>query len=214
MMWGIIALLVLGLFNLFQNPSNTTSRDLPFSTFVSEVDNGNVTSVDIRGSEIQGTFSNGTRFKTYSPNYPELVQKLTDKGVAISAGPSEDNIGMAQCIPSVCGMRRLRFMHVNPHWTNWACVRQLWITHGAKTNSWRHLMRQKHQETMNMRWIWGLHGLVSGIHTHSHLSCKALAVMPVGCGATRSSGLCDYRSKILQSLYADRFYRDQSRFNS
>jgi len=92
MMWGIIALLVLGLFNLFQNPSNTTSRDLPFSTFVSEVDNGNVTSVDIRGSEIQGTFSNGTRFKTYSPNYPELVQKLTDKGVAISAGPSEDNM--------------------------------------------------------------------------------------------------------------------------
>ena len=92
MMWGIIALLVLGLFNLFQKPSNTTSRDLPFSTFVSEVDNGNVTSVDIRGSEIQGTFSNGTRFKTYSPNYPELVQKLTDKGVAISAGPSEDNM--------------------------------------------------------------------------------------------------------------------------
>ena len=92
MMWGIIALLVLGLFNLFQNPNNTTSRDLPFSTFVSEVDNGNVTSVDIRGSEIQGTFSNGTRFKTYSPNYPELVQKLTDKGVAISAGPSEDNM--------------------------------------------------------------------------------------------------------------------------
>ena len=92
MMWGIIALLVLGLFNLFQNPNNTSSRDLPFSTFITEVDKGNVTSVDIRGSEVSGTFSNGTRFKTYSPNYPELVQKLTDKGVAITAGPSEDSM--------------------------------------------------------------------------------------------------------------------------
>jgi cell division protease FtsH len=92
MMWGIIALLVLGLFNLFQNPNNTSSRDLPFSTFISEVDKGNVTSVDIRGNELQGTFSNGTRFKTYSPNYPELVQKLSDKGVAITAGPSEDSM--------------------------------------------------------------------------------------------------------------------------
>jgi cell division protease FtsH len=92
MMWGIIALLVLGLFNLFQNPNNTSSRDLPFSTFISEVDKGNVTSVDIRGNELQGTFSNGTRFKTYSPNYPDLVQKLSDKGVAITAGPSEDGM--------------------------------------------------------------------------------------------------------------------------
>ena len=91
-MWGIIALLVLGLFNLFQNPNNTASRDLPFSTFVSELDKGNVTSVDIRGNEINGIFSNGTGFKTYSPNYPELVKKLTDKGVAITAGPSEDSM--------------------------------------------------------------------------------------------------------------------------
>ncbi|MBL60922.1 MAG: cell division protein FtsH [Candidatus Pelagibacter sp.] len=92
MMWGIIALLVLGLFNLFQNPKSASSRDLPFSTFISEVDKGNVTSVDIRGSDVSGTFSNGTRFKTYSPNYPDLVQKLTDKGVAITAGPSEDGM--------------------------------------------------------------------------------------------------------------------------
>ena len=84
--------MVLGLFNLFQNPNNTSSRDLPFSSFITEVDKGNVTSVDIRGSEVSGTFSNGTRFKTYSPNYPELVQKLTDKGVAITAGPSEDSM--------------------------------------------------------------------------------------------------------------------------
>jgi cell division protease FtsH len=91
-MWGIIALLVLGLFNLFQNPNTNASKDLPFSTFITEVDKGNVNAVDIRGNEVSGTFSNGARFKTYAPNYPELVQKLTDKGVAITAGPSEDGM--------------------------------------------------------------------------------------------------------------------------
>ena len=93
MMWGIIVLLVLGLFNLFQNPDRTTAtKDLPFSTFITEVEKGNITSVDIKGNQIEGNFSNGAKFKTYSPNYPNLVERLTEKGVAISAGPSEDKM--------------------------------------------------------------------------------------------------------------------------
>ena len=91
MMWGIIVLLVLGLYNLFQNPGSITGKsDMPFSSFLTEVDKGNVTSVDIRGSEISGTFANGKGFKTYSPNYPNLVEKLTAKGVSITAGPREE----------------------------------------------------------------------------------------------------------------------------
>ena len=92
-MWGIIVLLVLGLFNLFQNPATMSgSKDLPFSTFMSEMDKGNITSVDIRGNEIHGTFANGTKFRTYSPNYPNLVEKLNGKGVSITAGPVEDKM--------------------------------------------------------------------------------------------------------------------------
>jgi cell division protease FtsH len=63
---------------------------MPFSTFLTEVDKGNVASVDIRGSEISGTFRDGKGFKTYSPNYPNLVEKLTAKGVSITAGPREE----------------------------------------------------------------------------------------------------------------------------
>jgi ATP-dependent Zn proteases len=92
-MWGIIALLVLGLFNLFQNPATLSpSKDLPFSTFISEVDKGNVVSVDIKGSSLVGKFANGTQFRTYSPNYPNLVEKLSSKGVSFSAGPIEDKM--------------------------------------------------------------------------------------------------------------------------
>lgn len=91
MMWGVIVLLVLGLYNLFQNQGSITGKtEMPFSTFLTEVDKGNVASVDIRGSEISGTFRDGKGFKTYSPNYPNLVEKLTAKGVSITAGPREE----------------------------------------------------------------------------------------------------------------------------
>ena len=91
MMWGVIVLLVLGLYNLFQNPGSIAGKtEMPFSTFLTEVDKGNVVSVDIRGSEISGNFRDGKGFKTYSPNYPNLVEKLSAKGVAITAGPREE----------------------------------------------------------------------------------------------------------------------------
>ena len=91
MMWGVVVLLVLGLYNLFQNPGSITGKtEMPFSTFLTEVDKGNIVSVDIRGSEISGNFRDGKGFKTYSPNYPNLVEKLSAKGVAITAGPREE----------------------------------------------------------------------------------------------------------------------------
>ncbi len=91
MMWGVVVLLVLGLYNLFQNPGSIAGKtEMPFSTFLTEVDKGNVVSVDIRGSEISGNFRDGKGFKTYSPNYPNLVEKLSAKGVAITAGPREE----------------------------------------------------------------------------------------------------------------------------
>ena len=91
MMWGVVVLLVLGLYNLFQNPGSITGKtEMPFSTFLTEVDKGNVVSVDIRGSEISGNFRDGKGFKTYSPNYPNLVEKLSAKGVSITAGPREE----------------------------------------------------------------------------------------------------------------------------
>lgn len=90
-MWGVVVLLVLGLYNLFQNPGSVAGKtEMPFSTFLTEVDKGNVVSVDIRGSELSGNFRDGKAFKTYSPNYPNLVEKLSAKGVSITAGPREE----------------------------------------------------------------------------------------------------------------------------
>ena len=100
-MWGIIVLLSVGLFNLFQNPNNKTSSSVtkvPFSEFLSEVELGRVVRVEIQGNNIAGVLSDGSTFSTFSPNYPNLVEKLTERGVSILASPIEDKM------PSLLGI--------------------------------------------------------------------------------------------------------------
>ncbi len=80
-MWVVIVLLSVGLFNMFQDPSkiNSDKKPLPFSNFLNEVDAGRVVEVQIQGNNISGFLENGNPFKTYSPNYHELVVKLSSK---------------------------------------------------------------------------------------------------------------------------------------
>ena len=93
MMWGVIVLLVVGLFQMFQNPKNTMVSDkIPFSEFLKNIEDGRVMQVEIRGNDIEGILSDGTTFNTYAPNDPNLVEKLTSKGVGITATPIEDKM--------------------------------------------------------------------------------------------------------------------------
>ena len=91
-MWGIIVLLTLGLYNMFKNPQSSMkqSNNIIFSEFLTEVDNGRVVQVEIQGKKIKGVMSNGKTFNTYAPDDPNLIQKLSEKGVSISASPLEE----------------------------------------------------------------------------------------------------------------------------
>ena len=99
MMWGVIVLLVVGLFQLFQNPKNNIVSDkMPFSEFLKNIEDGRVVQVEIKGNNIQGILADGTTFNTYAPNDPNLVEKLSSKGVTITASPLEDKM------PSLLGV--------------------------------------------------------------------------------------------------------------
>ena len=99
-MWVIIVLLSVGLFNMFQDPNKMSAQSstMAFSNFLDEVDAGRVVEVQIQGNNISGVLADGNKFKTYSPNYPELVEKLSSKGVSIVATPLEDKM------PSLLGI--------------------------------------------------------------------------------------------------------------
>ena len=85
---------------MFKNPQRSinSNNKIIFSEFLSEVDNGRVVQVEIQGKNIKGVFSNGKTFITYAPDDPNLIQKLSDKGVSISASPLEEKM------PSLLGI--------------------------------------------------------------------------------------------------------------
>ena len=99
-MWAVIVFLTIGLYNMFKNPQGSIQQknNIIFSEFLSEVDQGRVVQVEIQGNSIRGIMSNGEKFSTYSPNDPNLIEKLSNKGVSISASPSEEKM------PSLLGV--------------------------------------------------------------------------------------------------------------
>src|SRR5215470_4392636 len=91
--WVIVVLLLLALFTLFQNPQQRSiSQDISLSQFLSDVDQGKIRDVVIQGQEIDGTYVDGHRFDTYTPNDPTLLQRLYGKSITITARPSQDNV--------------------------------------------------------------------------------------------------------------------------
>ena len=79
-MWVIIVLLSVGLFNMFQDPSknNTQNNSLAFSEFFIVVEDGRVGEVKIQGKILPDYCLMEINSNLF-PNYPELVDKLSSK---------------------------------------------------------------------------------------------------------------------------------------
>src|SRR5689334_22931362 len=87
-LWVIIGLVLIALFNLFQNTGQRPAgRDVAYSQFLTDVNQGKVRSVVISGQQVSGAYSDMSTFNTFAPEDPQLVQKLEDRGVQITAKP-------------------------------------------------------------------------------------------------------------------------------
>ncbi|HSK39994.1 MAG TPA: ATP-dependent zinc metalloprotease FtsH, partial [Arenibaculum sp.] len=92
-LWIIIGLLLVALFNLFQSSSTRSPQaSVPFSDFLGEVERGQVSDVTIKGNQINGHFTDGRAFSTYAPPDADVVERLTNNNVRISAMPDDSNV--------------------------------------------------------------------------------------------------------------------------
>ncbi|MEM0898541.1 MAG: ATP-dependent zinc metalloprotease FtsH [Pseudomonadota bacterium] len=91
-LWAIIALMLIALFNMFRgNDETSASREISYTQFTQDVQNGRVQSVTIQGERIIGTYSDTqTRFQTVTPGDPNLISRLEDRGVDIRARPGSE----------------------------------------------------------------------------------------------------------------------------
>lgn len=89
--WLLVLISLFALVEMFQ--LGETNDSLPFSEFLNNVDNGQVADATIIGRTIEGHFSSGTKYSTYAPDYPGLVDRLSSHGVTIKAQPTETTMG-------------------------------------------------------------------------------------------------------------------------
>ena len=90
--WFIILVVISALYDLFKTGQGS---QIPFSEFLSYVDQGQVKDVTIQGRNIEGHYKedpSSISFSTYSPDYPGLIDRLERQGVKIRVVPIDNSM--------------------------------------------------------------------------------------------------------------------------
>jgi len=86
--WLIIAVVLMTVFNQF-GAQRTTQTQMPYSQFIEEVRQQQITKVVIEGNVLKGERSDGQRFTSYAPSDPWMVSDLLKNNVSVEAKPEE-----------------------------------------------------------------------------------------------------------------------------
>jgi len=88
--WAIIAIVLVSIFNHFTAVNAVTTK-VPYSQFLDDVRNGQVTEIKIEssqsGNRITGSFADKSNFETFGPPDPKLIDDLVENDVRITAEP-------------------------------------------------------------------------------------------------------------------------------
>ncbi len=90
LLWLVIAMVLVSVFNNFTNRDGATDSEIDYSTFLNHVQEGNIAQVEIDDEAIRGRTHGGEVFTTYAPNDPKLVDDLFTHGVKITAKKEEE----------------------------------------------------------------------------------------------------------------------------
>jgi cell division protease FtsH len=89
LMWIVIAMVLMSVFNYYSQPQEQQARDMTYSMFLDEVRRGNIDSVIIQEgngtSTISGQARDGQRFSVTAPRDEGLIGDLLDNRVEITA---------------------------------------------------------------------------------------------------------------------------------
>lgn len=89
-LWLVIAMILMSVFNNFAPQGmGAGAKSIDYTSFLEQVDSGNVDRVEITNNEILGILKDGQRFDTTSPGDPDLVNQLYKQGVRITAKREE-----------------------------------------------------------------------------------------------------------------------------
>jgi len=84
--WLVIGLSALLLWQVIQaGRSGQKDKEVNFTQFMTDVDQGNVREVTVDGMQVRGKYRDNSAFHTTAPaNYPDMIKVLRDKGVTLT----------------------------------------------------------------------------------------------------------------------------------
>ncbi|WP_316347100.1 ATP-dependent zinc metalloprotease FtsH [Desulfuromonas acetoxidans] len=88
-LWLVISLVMILLFNMMTQQDQQREA-VSYTTFINALEDGRVQDVTIQGPNLEGTYEDGTRFKTFAPDDPSLISELRERKIVIDAKPEED----------------------------------------------------------------------------------------------------------------------------
>ncbi|MBQ27407.1 MAG: cell division protein FtsH [Nitrospiraceae bacterium] len=90
--WVVIGLFMILLFNLLNAPlREPIQKEVPFSDFITKLEEGEVREVTITDHKIVGVFKEGNQFTTHAIDYPDLVPLLREHDVRVEVRPDDDH---------------------------------------------------------------------------------------------------------------------------
>jgi cell division protease FtsH len=90
LLWMVAGIILVSVFNIF-GPKREPEERVPYSSFVNDVRQGNISSVKIADQNVTGVMHNNKTFTTYLPiaNDQQLLKEMLDKGVNVNGIPPE-----------------------------------------------------------------------------------------------------------------------------
>ena len=90
--WVVLFVLILALFNLFAgHQSSASSQSISYSDFMSRVETGQVSSVELDGERVLIHGKDGKQYLAIKPMGEEIAKTLIDKGVNVTARAQEQS---------------------------------------------------------------------------------------------------------------------------
>ena len=70
-------------------PARSSGSELPFSEFMNQAENNKIAEVTVSGPDVYGTYTDGSKFYTYTPYDPTMIETLRKNNVIVNAKPED-----------------------------------------------------------------------------------------------------------------------------
>lgn len=96
LIWTVVAMVLMTVFNHFSSQGQKNTTRLDYSDFIQQVQQGQVSRVDIQGTTIRGVYTSGGSFTTFNPGDPGLTGDLLKYGVKFNGQEKEQQSVLMQ----------------------------------------------------------------------------------------------------------------------